>query len=111
MTAPRDHSPPNRQDYETYTAYDAAWKQWMSDQIAHLHWCIDEAKDTARQLLTWMRGEELADAEARGALNTKRRQIAFVTGIVSGAESLLGKALLVGLGAGVVGFLTKVVGL
>lgn len=111
MTQARDHQPPRRQDFDTFTTYDAAWKQWMVDQITHLHWCIDQARDTAGQLLTWMRSDELADARQEGAAGVKRRQVALLTGLASTAESLLGKAVLVGIGGGAVTFLIKVVGL
>jgi hypothetical protein len=121
MTA-LDYRPPRRDDFQDYTSYDGAWKQWVADEMirtrnmaiermAHLDRCIDELKEAVAMLVKRMRGEEIDEAEARGAAEVKKRQAAFFKGIASGLESWFGKAALFGLGAGAVTFLTKVVGL
>lgn len=121
MTA-LDYRPPRRDDFQDYTSYDGAWKQWVADELirtrnvavermTHLDTCIDELKEAVATLLKWMRGEEITDAEARGAAEVKRRQAALFKGLVSGLESWVGKAALIGLGGGAATFLWKVVGL
>ena len=83
----------------------------MSDQIIHLHWCIDEARETATKLLTWMRSDELADARLEGAAGMKKRQVAAVAGVWNalGGKNLIVAVLILASGAaGAVG--AKVVG-
>jgi len=112
MTAAAQRLPfPHREEYGDYTSYDAARWQWLAARLWHNEDCLDEVKQDVKVLKDRVAREELEEAMATGAMDVKKRQMAFFTGLINGIESWVGKAALIGIGGGAVAFLTKVVGL